>query len=67
MCVTKVYHLLIGTKNGQTKMVKIDDKVELYHWESGEAKWKKIGDVVGSSGGTQQTSGKKLHNGKVGL
>lgn len=41
-----------------------DGKVELYHWDSGESQWKKIGDVVGSSGGTQQSSGKMLHDGK---
>jgi hypothetical protein len=29
------------------------------------SQWKKIGDVVGSSGGTPSTSGKALHNGKV--
>ena len=47
-------------------MVKTSEgKVELHHWESSTSQWKKIGDVVGSSGGTPSTSGKTLHNGKV--
>jgi hypothetical protein len=55
-----------GNKDGQTKMVKTSEgKVELYHWEASTSQWKKIGDVVGSSGGTPSTSGKALHNGKV--
>ncbi|XP_071173054.1 phospholipase A-2-activating protein-like isoform X1 [Mytilus edulis] len=54
-----------GKKDGQTKMVKTDEgKVELYHWEASATQWKKIGDVVGSSGGSQATSGKALHDGK---
>jgi hypothetical protein len=55
-----------GNKDGQTKMVKTSEgKVELHHWEASTSQWKKIGDVVGSSGGTPSTSGKALHNGKV--
>jgi hypothetical protein len=47
-------------------MVKTSEgKVELHHWEASTSQWKKIGDVVGSSGGTPSTSGKALHNGKV--
>ncbi|XP_033729624.1 phospholipase A-2-activating protein-like isoform X3 [Pecten maximus] len=54
-----------GNKDGQTKMVKTGDKVEIYHWEAAQTKWTKIGDVVGSSGGSQKTSGKTLYEGKV--
>ncbi|XP_060069922.1 phospholipase A-2-activating protein-like [Ylistrum balloti] len=53
-----------GNKDGQTKMVKKGDKVEIYHWEAAATKWTKIGDVVGSSGGTQKSSGKTLYEGK---
>lgn len=30
-----------------------------------EGAWKKVGDVMGAAGGTQATSGKTLHDGKV--
>ncbi|XP_069126256.1 phospholipase A-2-activating protein-like [Argopecten irradians] len=53
-----------GNKDGQTKMVKTGDKVEIYHWEAAQTKWTKIGDVVGSSGGSQKSSGKTLYEGK---
>ncbi|KAL4236565.1 hypothetical protein ACF0H5_004950 [Mactra antiquata] len=54
-----------GTKEGQTKMVKnADGKVELYSWDKEVLQWKKVGDVVGSSGGTTATSGKTLFEGK---
>ena len=42
-------------------------KVELYSWEAATSQWKKVGDVVGSSGGTQATSGKTLFEGQVQL
>ncbi|KAK3090943.1 hypothetical protein FSP39_015921 [Pinctada imbricata] len=53
-----------GTKDGQQKIVRQGNNIELYQWDSTQREWKKIGDVVGSSGGTQQTSGKTLHEGK---
>ncbi|XP_052774869.1 phospholipase A-2-activating protein-like [Mya arenaria] len=54
-----------GAKEGQTKMVRnAEGKVELYGWESGIQQWKKVGDVVGSSGGTTASSGKTLYEGK---
>ncbi|XP_053150761.1 phospholipase A-2-activating protein isoform X2 [Hemicordylus capensis] len=53
-----------GTKDGQTRLVKNDGKVEAYQWSISDTKWMKIGDVVGSSGATQQTSGKVLFEGK---
>ena len=59
--------MLLGTKDGQTKMVKDGKgKVELYSWEAATSLWKKVGDVVGSSGGSQATSGKTLYEGQVG-
>ncbi|XP_053395421.1 phospholipase A-2-activating protein-like [Mercenaria mercenaria] len=55
-----------GTKEGQTKMVRnASGKVELYSWDRTVQQWKKVGDVVGSSGGTTATSGKTLFEGKV--
>ncbi|XP_040273113.1 phospholipase A-2-activating protein isoform X1 [Bufo bufo] len=53
-----------GTKDGQTRLVNEDGKVEAYQWSVSEGRWIKIGDVVGSSGATQQTSGKVLFEGK---
>lgn len=52
-----------GKIDGETKMVRqADGKIMCYQWTGG--KWEQIGDVVGASGGSQNTSGKKLHNGK---
>lgn len=63
-----MYLFTTGTKEGQTKMVKNSSgKVELYSWDNSVQQWKKVGDVVGSSGGTQATSGKTLYEGKVSL
>uniref|UniRef100_A0A8C5LQ62 Phospholipase A-2-activating protein n=1 Tax=Leptobrachium leishanense TaxID=445787 RepID=A0A8C5LQ62_9ANUR len=53
-----------GTKDGQTRLVNSDGKVEAYQWSAIESRWMKIGDVVGSSGATQQSSGKVLFEGK---
>ncbi|CAH2293817.1 phospholipase A-2-activating [Pelobates cultripes] len=53
-----------GTKDGQTRLINVDGKVEAYQWNASEMRWMKIGDVVGSSGATQQTSGKVLYEGK---
>ncbi|XP_062985272.1 phospholipase A-2-activating protein [Elgaria multicarinata webbii] len=53
-----------GTRDGQTRLIKDGGKVEAYQWSISEGRWMKIGDVVGSSGATQQTSGKVLFEGK---
>ncbi|NXG69255.1 PLAP protein, partial [Baryphthengus martii] len=53
-----------GTRDGQTQIIKDNEKVEAYQWNVSERRWIKIGDVVGSSGATQQTSGKVLYEGK---
>jgi len=53
-----------GRKDGQTKMVRVGDKVSVHSWSMAEQKWSKIGDVVGAAGGSEKTSGKKLHQGK---
>jgi len=44
-------------------MVKIDDNVEAHRWNAAEMVWTKIGDVVGSSGGS--SGGRTLYEGKV--
>ena len=54
-----------GKKDGQTLMVKDGGKIMAHQWSASEGKWKQIGEVVGSSGGTQQSSGKVLYEGKV--
>ncbi|XP_066460396.1 phospholipase A-2-activating protein isoform X1 [Eleutherodactylus coqui] len=53
-----------GTREGQTRLVNVDGKVEAFQWSVAEGRWMKIGDVVGSSGATQQSSGKVLFEGK---
>ncbi|KAM9641354.1 phospholipase A-2-activating protein isoform 3-T3 [Trichechus inunguis] len=53
-----------GTRDGQTRLIRDGEKVEAYQWSVSERRWMKIGDVVGSSGANQQTSGKVLYEGK---
>uniref|UniRef100_A0A8C3WRU6 Phospholipase A-2-activating protein n=1 Tax=Catagonus wagneri TaxID=51154 RepID=A0A8C3WRU6_9CETA len=53
-----------GTREGQTRLIRDGEKVEAYQWSVSERRWIKIGDVVGSSGANQQTSGKVLYEGK---
>ncbi|KAK2119863.1 hypothetical protein P7K49_001249 [Saguinus oedipus] len=52
------------TREGQTRLIRDGEKVEAYQWSVSEGRWIKIGDVVGSSGANQQTSGKVLYEGK---
>ncbi|CAG7833242.1 unnamed protein product [Allacma fusca] len=56
--------LVEGKKDGDTKMIREGSRVSCYSWSSGDRKWNKVGDVVGASGATQNTSGKVLHDGK---
>ncbi|XP_062925067.1 phospholipase A-2-activating protein isoform X1 [Mobula hypostoma] len=53
-----------GTKEGQTRLIRVGDAVQAYQWSVVDGRWIKIGDVVGSSGGTQKSSGKVLYEGK---
>ncbi|XP_051817408.1 phospholipase A-2-activating protein isoform X1 [Antechinus flavipes] len=53
-----------GTREGQTRLIKDGEKVEAYQWSVSDGRWLKIGDVVGSSGANQQTSGRVLYEGK---
>lgn len=40
-----------------------DGSVKCYAWQLGQ--WTLVGDVAGASGGSQASSGKILHEGKV--
>ncbi|XP_036187182.1 phospholipase A-2-activating protein isoform X2 [Myotis myotis] len=53
-----------GSREGQTRLIRDGERVEAYQWSVSEGRWIKIGDVVGSSGANQQTSGKVLYEGK---
>lgn len=55
--------LLQPGNEGQTKIVRHPDgKVNCYQWSSGQ--WSLLGEVSGASGGSQQSSGKTLYEGK---
>ncbi|XP_067931333.1 phospholipase A-2-activating protein-like [Watersipora subatra] len=51
-----------GKKDGAVQMIKVGTEVEAHQWSSGERKWLKVGQVVGSSGG--KSSSRTLHEGK---
>ncbi|XP_053272011.1 phospholipase A-2-activating protein [Pleuronectes platessa] len=50
-----------GNRDGQTRLIKEDEKVEAYQWSVNNARWEKIGDVVG---GSNQTSKSVMYEGK---
>lgn len=54
---------LPGNRDGQTRLIKDDQKVEAYQWSVSDGRWMKIGDVVGGS--NQQTSKSVMYEGKV--
>ena len=53
-----------GQRDGQTLMVRRDNKVEAHQWSAAEGRWIKIGDVTGGQGGGA-SAGKKMFKGKV--
>ncbi|KAL1449471.1 hypothetical protein WDU94_001975, partial [Cyamophila willieti] len=53
-----------GKSDGQVKMVRDGDMVVAYSWSEASKEWTKLGDVMGSAGGTQENSGKILYDGK---
>ena len=57
--------MLKGLKDGQTKMVRFGNKVELYTWDTVHHRWNKTGDVVGASEADHQSTGKTTYEGKV--
>lgn len=44
-------------------MVREGGNVVVYSWSASQQQWKKIGDVMGATGGSNATSGKQLYNG----
>ena len=63
--IDEKYLFYLGKKDGQTTMINTGSGVDVYQWDAAQGRWIKIGNVVGSSGSTQRTSGKTLHEGKV--
>ncbi|XP_041076695.1 phospholipase A-2-activating protein-like isoform X1 [Polyodon spathula] len=53
-----------GTRDGQTRLIKDGETVQAYQWSVSDGNWLKIGDVIGSSGATPQSSGRVLFKGK---
>ncbi|XP_076047621.1 phospholipase A2 activator protein [Oratosquilla oratoria] len=53
-----------GKRDGQTVMVRDGDTIFCYSWSAGEKQWTKVGEVVGGAGGSVNTSGKVLYEGK---
>ncbi|XP_026684637.1 phospholipase A-2-activating protein-like [Diaphorina citri] len=54
-----------GKADGDVKMVREGSTVVAYSWSEASREWNKLGDVMGSAGGTQESSGKVLYQGKV--
>ncbi|PAA82948.1 hypothetical protein BOX15_Mlig000776g1, partial [Macrostomum lignano] len=46
-----------GQREGQVIMVRRGAKIEAHQWSNEEAKWQKVGDVVGGEGGETVNSG----------
>uniref|UniRef100_A0A8D9BFC4 Phospholipase A-2-activating protein n=2 Tax=Cacopsylla melanoneura TaxID=428564 RepID=A0A8D9BFC4_9HEMI len=53
-----------GKSDGQVKMVRDGAMVVAYSWSESGKEWTKLGDVMGSAGGTQENSGTVLYEGK---
>ncbi|XP_030636039.1 phospholipase A-2-activating protein isoform X2 [Chanos chanos] len=51
-----------GNRDGQTRLIKEDGRVEAYQWSMSDGRWMKIGDVVGGS--SQQSSKRVMYEGK---
>lgn len=51
-----------GNRDGQTRLIKDGQSVEAYQWSVSDARWMKIGDVVGGS--NEQTSKSVVYEGK---
>ena len=60
--------MLLGSRDGQTVMIRRGDKIEAHQWSAGDNQWMKIGDVLGGAGGGDQSKpsgGKITYGGKV--
>ncbi|XP_046387543.1 phospholipase A-2-activating protein [Ischnura elegans] len=53
-----------GSRDGQTKLVREGKVVNCYQWVASTGSWESLGEVIGGSGGSQDTSGKTLYEGK---
>ncbi|KAK7082303.1 hypothetical protein SK128_004896 [Halocaridina rubra] len=53
-----------GKRDGHTIMIREGDKVNCYAWSAADQQWSAVGEVVGGAGGSQETSGKVLYEGK---
>ena len=63
----RLLFVLTGTKDGQTKLVRIGDVVEAYSWSAADSNWNKIGDVVGDKDSENRpTTTRVMYEGKVG-
>jgi len=45
-----------GTKEGQTKLVREGNNVEVYQWNSATSNWDKVGDMVANADGASSSS-----------
>jgi len=45
-----------GTREGQTKLVRVGTNVEVYQWNSATSNWDKVGDMVSDAGGASSSS-----------
>lgn len=53
-----------GKRDGHTLMVREGEKVNCYSWSVATQEWTAVGEVVGGAGGSAETSGKVLYEGK---
>ena len=60
-----IYACISGKRDGQTMMIRRDNKVEAHQWTAAEGRWVKIGDVTGGESGEGAAGGKKTFKGKV--
>ncbi|KAI8913552.1 WD40-repeat-containing domain protein, partial [Gorgonomyces haynaldii] len=51
---------IVGTRDGQTKMIRVGNAVEAHQWSDATASWVKIGEVVDAVGSNR----KQLYEGK---
>uniref|UniRef100_A0A7S4KYY7 Phospholipase A-2-activating protein n=1 Tax=Guillardia theta TaxID=55529 RepID=A0A7S4KYY7_GUITH len=54
-----------GTKDGATKIIRVDEKAYAYSWNSGESKWDQIGVVVDGPAGGGGDGGQVMMDGRT--
>ncbi|MCL4124818.1 UNVERIFIED_CONTAM: hypothetical protein GTU68_054159 [Idotea baltica] len=60
----KTFLFTPGKRDGQTVMIREGDKVLCYSWSASKNEWDAVGEVVGGAGGSANTSGKVLYQGR---